>query len=399
LFFRNGGTLKFVRIEDGTADYADYAALVGATPSITIKGKYKGTNGNNIAITITANETNAANRDIQITDGRTVELYTNGGVGLANNTAIVAAVNASSNLVTATLESGQGSTVLDAITKTYLTGGADGETSLTVAHYSAALNDVLLMEDFNFLLTPGVATDATHTTLAGILDTRDASEKKYSRYLAGIAVDETIATAVARTVSTKRCSIVAPNVEYTHRIDGTSSIYDGSYLACAYAGKLCASSIQLGGTHKTVSVEDVSILVSSGKKYYTKAEQEALLQGGILPITNIGGSIQAVRAITRVGDSTSVFFDEVVVDIVDFVRGAVETYLDSTIGLPNTEQRRDAWASRVDAILLNAQREEIIQEYQPTILVEGDSPDTYVATVSIKPSYNVNFIQLTININ
>ena len=88
-----------------------------------------------------------------------------------------------------------------------------------------------------------------------------------------------------------------------------------------------------------------------------------------------------------------------VVDIVDYVRGATEQYTETTLGKPNTIERRAIWSGRIDAILASAQREEIIQEFQPSVLIEGDSPDTYLATVSIKPSYSVNFVQLTININ
>jgi len=398
LFFRNGGTLKFVRVEDGNADYADYMTLITSTSAINIIGKYKGTYGNNIAITVTANATTAANRDIEITDGKTLEIFNNNGAGYATNALIATAINATSNIATAAVESGQESTIIDAVTKTYLTGGLDG-TSLATADYTDALDNVLYTEDFNFLLIPGLSTNAVHATIVGTLGSRATAEKKYSRYLTGIAVDETITTALARTASGKRLSVLAPNIKYTHRVDNTEDVYDGSYLACAYAGLLCKIGIAISGTHETISVEGLSVLESSGKEYYTKAEQEQLLQGGILPIALIGTSIQAARGVTRIGDSTSVFFDEVVVDIVDYVRGATEQYTETTLGKPNTIERRAIWAGRIDAILASAQREEIIQEFQPSVLIEGDSPDTYLATVSIKPSYSVNFVQLTININ
>jgi hypothetical protein len=398
LFFRNGGTLKFVRIEDGDADYADYSALITATPAITFKAKYKGTYGNNIAITVTANETTAANRDIQITDGNILEIFNANGSGYATN-ALIATALASSRLVTATVETGQEATIIDAFTKTYLTGGDDGEDSLATADYTDAIDNLLYTEEYNFLLVPGVTLDATHSTIVGKLNSRASAEKKYSRYITGIAKDETIATAVARTASGKRLTVVAPNVKYTHRVDGTEGIYDGSYLACAHAGNLCALGVQNSATHKTLSVDGTSILESTGKEYYTKTEQESLLQGRIVPITLIGNTIQASRAVTRETSTTSVFFEEVVVDIVDFVRNAIENYCDTTIGLPNTEERRAIWSGRIDAILANAERQEIIQEFQPSVLVEGESPDTYNATIAVKPSYSVNFVQLTININ
>ena len=399
LFFENGGTLKYVRIADSDADYSDYQALITATPALNFTGLYKGTYGDNIAITVTANVTTAGNRDIQVTDGSILEIFDNNGAGYTTNALISAAINAGSSLITTTVESGQEATIIDAFTKTYLTGGDDGEDSLSTSDYTDAIDNVLYTESFNFLLIPGMTTNAVQITINGKLNTRASAEKKYSRYLTGIAVDETIATAVARTSSGKRITVVAPNVKYTHRVDDTEDVYDGSYLACAHAGNLCKLGIANSATHKTITVTGLSVLESTGKEYYTKTEQEQLLQGNILPFSLINNSVQATEGITRIGDSTNVFFDEVVVDIVDYVRGEVEEYTETTLGLPNTTDRRAIWSGRIDAILASAKREEIIQEFLPSVLVEGASPDTYNATISIKPAYAVKFVQLTININ
>ena len=399
LFFRNGGTLKFVRITDGDESKADYMAKVGSTNAINFEGLYNGTYGNNIAITVSANATTSTNRDIEITDGNILEIFNNNGAGFSKNSDIVSAISDNSRLVDVTIQTGQENTILDVITKTYLTGGDDGEDNLSTTDYTDVFDNVLYSESFNFLLIPGVTDNALQATIVGKLNTRASSEKKYSRYLTGIAKDETISTAVARTSTGKRITVCAPNVKYTHRIDNTKDIYDGSYLACAHAGNLCQLGTQNSATHKPINVEGLSVLESSGKEYYTKAEQEQLLQGRILPFALIGSSIQAVRGVTRETSTTSVFFDEVVVDIVDYVRAEVEAYCDTTIGLPNTDNRRTIWSGRIDAITANAQKQEIIQEFQPSVLVEGASPDTYNATVSIKPAYAVNFVQLTININ
>lgn len=400
LFFRNGGTMKFIRVEDGDAAKSDYMTLNGVTNVINIEGKYKGTYGNNVAIVITANAITSANRDIQITDGKIIEVYNANGAGYATNDAITAAINASSTLAVATVESGQGTiNIADAISETYLTGGDDGEDSLVSADYTTAMDDLLLTEEYNFLLIPGMSDNAFHISVIGKLDTRATTEKKYSRFITGIAKDETVATAVARTSTGKRGTVVSPNVKYDHRVDTDDIVLDGSYLACAYAGLLCQSHSGISGTHKTVSVLGLSILESTGKEYYSKDEQELLLQGSVLPIAKIGTQIQCVRGITRISDTTDVFYDEVVVDIVDYVRTECEDYLNTTIGLPNTTERRSIWAARVDAVLANAQRQEIIQEFLPSTLTEGVSPDTYIATVSITPAYAVNFIQFEININ
>jgi len=114
----------------------------------------------------------------------------------------------------------------------------------------------------------------------------------------------------ARTSSSgsKRCRLVAPNAVYTERVASAETTLDGSYLACAVAGMLCSLNYSSSATHKTVSVDDLSILVSTGKKYYNKVEQEQVLQSGIIPVTLMG-----ILLITIV--AAAVIFHNVNVDI------------------------------------------------------------------------------------
>ncbi len=402
LFFRNGGTLKFVRIEDGDAEFASAIFQTGETDQLDITAKYKGTYGNNIKVTITANSINAGSRDITVTDGQRTESYTNAGQGYATTTAIIAAINDSlsgSVLVEASLDvSGTAGNVPDA-DESYLTSGDDGENGTLTTAISTAYDDSLANEEFNFLLLPGIPTDAVHSTIVGKLNTRDSTEKLYSRFIGGVALNETIATSSARTAAGKRITIVSPNVYSTNRKTNATEVLDGSYLACAYAGMLCRLGVQISGTHESLSIDDLSVNTLTGKKYFTKTEQEQLLQSKILPIAKIGNALQCVRGITRESSTTSVYFDEVVVDITDFIRENVENYLNNAIGKPNTEARRGVWASGIDSILETAKRNEIIQEYTATDIIAGTSPDTFIATVSLKPSYSVNFINLNVNIN
>jgi hypothetical protein len=400
LFFRNGGTLKVVRVADGTEAKSTHNGQNGSTDVINFYAKYYGTYGNNIYITIKTNAINTSNRDIEITDGTNIETFTNAGQGYSTNEDIVSAINSSSSLVTAVVVSGHETTdLVDAIPKTQFTGGADGESNVTITQITDAFDNNLLQEEFNFLLVPGFTDDSDITTITSKLDTRASSEKIYSRFITGIAKDETISTASGRTTQSMRATIVAPNVKYTSRVDGSEVILDGSYLACAYAGKLCALDLEISGTHETVSVDGVSVLESSGKEYYTKAEQEQLLQIGIAPITRIGSSIQMVRGITRVGDSTDVFFEEVVVDITDFVKSQLEAYLNTKLGKPNTQINRSIYATELNARLTNFVTQGILEDYTEAVVIEGSSPDSMIVNVGVKPAYSTNFIYLTLNIN
>ena len=397
LFFNNGGTLKFVRLDDGDAAKSDYMGLNGATDVILFEGYYKGTYGENITIEVI---TNGSNRDVQITDGKILELHNNNGVGHATNESAAAEINANSSLVVATVQSGQETiNLLDAISQTQLTGGDDGEDSLIDSTFTTAFDDLLLTEDYNFLLVPGETGDAFHSIMKGRIVTRATSEKKYSRYITGIDIDESIATAIARTSAGKRISVLAPSVKYTHRIDGDALNLDGSYLACAYAGLLCQLDVQNSGTHKTLTVEGVIVNTTTGKEYYSKAEQEQLLSGRINPIALVNNVIQSVRGITRNPDTTNMEFDGYIVDILDDIQTSSEEYLNSVIGKENSVESRAIQSARLDALLTTKKSEGIIEDFQPSTVSEASSPDTINAAVNPKPTKNTNFVRLAINAN
>lgn len=395
LFFNNGGTLKFLRLADGTAAYATKNLLNGVTNVITITAKYKGTYGNNIVVTTT--DVSGA-REVTVTDGTNTEFYTNGGVGYTTNNAIVSAINATSQLVTASVQSGQGTINLADAQSIQLISGADGETGLTITDYTTAFDTYLLNEDYNFLLLPGYTTDSGLNTLATRLSNRAAVENKFSRFISGVAQYETIATMKARTSSNKRLTLVAPSVGYTSRVDGSAMILDGSYLACAYAGKLCTLDIENSITHEPITVDNLYV-DATGKKYYTKTEQESVLGAGVAPISIVGTSTAVIRGITRNGSSTSIFFDDYIVDIIDYVQAELQDYLDTVIGQPKKAIDMRVYEGRCDAILQTMQNQGIIESYQNTVIVEGVSPDTIAVAVSIKPTYNTNFVNLTISVN
>lgn len=398
LFFRNGGTILFVRITDGTEVNSAYMATEGATDAINFEGKYAGTYGDNISIVVEAIDT--TKRAITITDGSSTETFTNAGLGYSDNDALATAVNATSNLATATVESGQGSGIIDVIsTPTFLSGGDDGTTTITQTLYTTAFDDLLIRADYNFLLCPGQTADSFHSALLAKIVNRETQENKYSRYLSGTDVDESIVTMTARTASGKRLALFAPSVKYTNRLTSVQSTIDGSYLAAAVAGLTCVLETEVSATHETVSVEGITVSTSTGQDYYNKSEQNQVLNGSISPISLIGSTIQTVRAVTTITDFTNVYFEQNIVDIVDNVRGDLETYLDTRIGKPNTESERSNVSLQCDSILNTKVQDGIIEEYQPTSAIEGASPDSMIVTVGIKPAFSTNFIYMTLNIN
>ena len=396
-FFNNGGILKVVRSATSAAAYALKAFNHTATPVITVTAKYKGTLGNAIGITFVLN---GSNINALVSYGNTVEYYTNNGVGYTNNADIVAAINASSQLVTAAVETGQGAiNLVDAATITFLTAANDGDSSITITEYTTAFNTALLSEDFEYLLVPGESDNAFQVAILGLVTGRASAEKKYASYLSGVAVDETIATMTARTLSSKDARLCAPAVTATNRYNNTIDTLDGSYLACAFAGKLCSLNVNESGTRKPLNVEGVSVLVSSGKKYYTKTELEQVLQTGIIPVSLINNTIEVARDITRYVTKTSPYFEGSIVTIDNYIRSQAESYLDSKLGLPIDADNMAAYASGLDSMLQSLMNANYIQSFLPSTVTQSTtSSDSVNATITYLPTYSMNFVYLTINI-
>lgn len=397
LLYSNGaGNVKAVRIEDGTAEKASLSLLGGGTSAIDVYGKYKGTYGNNIMVTVTNNATNPTYVDLEVTDGAITETYNNGGIGYSSNVSIVSDINDDSLLVT-TVSSG--ATLISTLSQTNLSGGLDGASSLAQADFTDILDNQLYSEDYNILVIPGQTGDAFQTAIVGRLNTRAANDDKYSVYFSGVISDETIPTIQARTTSGKRFALIAPSVKYTNRVSNTEQTLDGSYLACAYAGITAFNWPEVSATHKSLSVAGLSVDSSTGKEYYNNSEVETLLKARTVPVTKIAGNIQAARAVTRNSSTTEVWYEQNIVDIVDYVKEQVIVALNSFIGKPNLERVRTVMAKNIDGILEQNKLDEVITDYLTTEVTVGTSNDTVNVSMVIKPTFLVNFINVTLTLD
>ena len=395
-FFQNGGVVaKVVRVEDGSAAASTKDFNKGITAVLTFTGKYKGTLGDSVAIRI---DDNGSNRNVYVLYGNSMEVYNNVGAGYTTNDAIAATINAKSNFVTATVKTGQGTTnLVDAIAATYLTSGADG-TTVDITDFTTAFNAALLTENYNYLLIPGQTDDTFNASVLGLLVSRATTEKLYSEYLSGIDVDETIADMGDRTTTGYRFTVLGTNVKATNRYTGTLDILDGSYMAADVAGVYCNLGINESGTRKTVIVEGLSVNSTTEKEYWNKSEIEEILTLHIVPVSLISGGTKIARSITRNTDGTSPYIEQQIVDLVDFVTSDLESFFDSKLGLPNTQDNADAYRANVDAKLDSWKAAGYISSYTPSIVTLATSLDSINVQVSFIPVYALNFVYLNITV-
>ncbi len=399
--YNNGAyVVKAVRIGHTGYAKAEKAFDSGAeTGVLTFKGLYDGTYGNNILVTII---TKGTGRIVKITDGVVVENFTNNNDpnGYTTNQDIANAINGVSSLVTVEVKAGSETTnLVDAITETALTGGNDGVDGLVFSDYTTAFDNVLNLEDFDILLTPGIDSDSDHSTMVGKLNTRASNEKKYSLYFTGVSKDEDIATQKARTASGERLVLCSPSIKYTPSYQSTQLILDGSYLACAVAGQVAKRDVEVAVTRKEINVEGLVVDSTTNQLYYNNGEMEELLGAGILPCSLINGALKVGRGVTRVSDKSSIYYEINIQRIVDKIKDQTQKELDGFLGDPNLKRVRDTMAREVDGILQQNKLDEVIVDYKPTEINVGSSPDTIIVSMWIQPTFAINFINVTLAIS
>lgn len=394
VFFANGGVLKFVRIADGNEAKATYTLQNSNEDLIDLTALYNGTLGNDISIEVTEND---SNRNVYIRYDNVTESFTNAGVGYSTADDIIDAINDNSDFVVASLSDGaSGDDLPDALSPTNMTGGDDGDSSLADSDYIDAINNLLWDEEYDYLLIPGKTDDSFQNNVSSLMSNRETQNNMYSSYISGVDAEESISSIADRTSSGYRIRLVAPGIKYINLHDGSEQILDGSYLACAVAGRLCTLDTERSGTRQQVAVNDLIIDDSSNKKYYSKDEQSQLLETNVIPVALTNNSIRIIRDITRNSDKTSPLFEGVIVEISDFVSNELEEYLEGKLGKPNTSDNRKTYESDIDSRFETWKRQGIIENYSESSVEEGGSPDTIIANVSFKPAYATNFVQLNI---
>lgn len=383
-----GGLLKTYRFVPNDAEYATATLASSDTSEIVLTGKYKGTYGNSIWYSI--EEITSGNIRLIISDDYTYEVYDNLGAGFTSNTAIVTAINAASNLVTAT---STGNTLVSVAAKTALSGGDNG-TAIAIADVTSIIN-TYIDEDYKFLLVPEIDADASQGSIANYMVTRESLYKLYSIYITGIAADEAYATTVARTsvLTNGRMICIAPGTVVYNDVK-----YDGPYAASYYAGQLTTLPINKSATHEPFNLP-IYVTYTSETNYtqnYTVGQITALRDLGFTVIGKIANYRGVVQAVTRINDNTHPYFEQVVVNEIDYVKQNVCNIFSPYIGEPNTEDKRTDMLAAGEAFLNTTVRNQTINGYEIEIIPEGAT--TVDVNMTILPTYPINYVNVTLNI-
>lgn len=391
LFVQGGGrNLKVYRFTPNDAVAAAKTLQTSGVDKLTLTAKYKGTYGNNIWTKVETVTTGY--KKVTVSDGYTTEIFDNNTSGFNTISGIYSAISGVSTLVTPTIVSATG--MLDDYAQTFLSAGTSGSNGTTIA--LADVTSVIstkIDEPYDFLLVPEITVDASQGTIANLMSAREINNKELSIFVTGLPIDEAYATTIARTASTTdgRMIIIAPG---TMLIDSVK--YNGGLGACYYAGLLAKQPIGQSLTHTAFGLDKYVSYTNSTTytRHYTVGQVEALLAAGFTPINKIGNYTGTIRAVTKIIDTTSPLYEQVVLKEVDYVKVNLQNLLNPFIGQPNTETKRTAMKVTIDAFLINAVKEGILSTYETEVLLAD--VDKVRVNLSITPVYAIN--KITVNL-
>lgn len=309
------------------------AGLTGGDTLLTLTAKYAGTRGDGIRVVVRPNPLSNSRKDVHIYEGN--ELREKYVYEATDHETLVALINDpqdGSALVTAALDTGHAEypgpytvELANNLTGTYLTGGNNGDSGLTVADYTDPLGVFDMFErrgGFDVFTLP----DEDDTALIGALIQWAQAlneDGNYVEVVVGGDLDEILPTAITRSDSADSEWIV--NVGRTDlRVtypDGTSVIRRTAAMTARVAGKIAGAGIDRAVTFSDMSTPDSPVeivtpltkqeieeAITSGVVIFTKRGSRVVIEDGVTTYTSYTtekdrtfGNIKSVRTMQQIG--------------------------------------------------------------------------------------------------
>ncbi|GIO40387.1 phage tail sheath family protein [Paenibacillus apis] len=286
-----GGPNKLLayRMADSTAAPAQLALKNTETSPVDcvrLSAKYPGERGNRFTVSIQPNSLMTGIKELKLYEGGTLLRTISLGDGEAEQA--VMAINQDSGnkwIVAEKLADG----VVDDVTGKIFSGGLSGISGITHADYMAA---TLHFEtrDFHVLTLDGVSDPALHTSLVAWLKRVREEGKGILLTLGGSAASDTADNAVEQAVQ-RSASFDYEGVIHVGsgaKLNGRS--YSSAQVAAWAAGLIAGQSLKESATYAVSPFEDVT-------RRWTRSEQEAGVQGGVLLLVHDGRRVKVLRGV------------------------------------------------------------------------------------------------------
>lgn len=275
----SAAALATTTLQDTTAEPVDVLRL---------DAKYKGARGNDFKATVQVNPVDGDKTDIKLYEGTTL-LYTFTFSSGTIDAAVDAVNNDADNLWVTATKLAEGTGILANVSTQEFTSGDSGISGVVAADYTAWLT-ALETQTFNLLVLDGVYDEAIQTLVAAWIDRVRGEGMGIIGVLGGSSTADTasdaVSQAVTRSAGFNHEGIV--NVGTGIKLDGTS--YSSAQAACYVAGLSGGQKLSESITYAPTPFDDVT-------RRWTRSEQEAAINGGVLILYHDGSIVKPLRGI------------------------------------------------------------------------------------------------------
>lgn len=224
----------------------------------------------------------------------------------------------------------------------------------------------------------------------------------FTVYRAGAAITSVSATAAAiedfaPAFEDRRVFMLWPD-QVVADVNGTSTTLDGTYLACAWAGKMAGSNPGSGFTNSTVA-GFTGLKHSNG--YYSEDVLNDFAGSGLwVNIQESSGAAIKCRHQLSTDVSSIQKREASITTVIDYVAKFFRLALSKKIGKFNiTQQFLDSLATQIQGLGRYLVEAKILKSFKLTSLQQNaDQPDTIDITCTISPFYPANYISLTLQV-
>lgn len=267
-------------------------------------------------------------------------------------------------------------------------GGPDGS-NVSATELADGLA-VLADQNVNLVVAANFAATAGAATVLGHLEQTENDARERIAVM-GASSDDA-ATVIADDVSaasSPRLVLVAPGVQATDAPTGRIVDLPAPYAAALVAGRLSTLAPHVSATNKTVAAAGLTT-------EYSRAQQKRLLQNQVLVLHRHLG----IRILKGITTDVGAFRQISVRRIVDFAKAGVRIGANPYIGKLNNGRVRAALKATLDGFLSGMVLDEQLTGYELDVTAtrRQEIEGTAVVTMTLQPTFSIDFIKVIMNL-
>lgn len=350
-------------------------------------------------LTATALATNATSLTVAELDySPAASLVGTAGEFFADLNAVISAINAGSQLMTAARATGASLVPANTTAPVFLQGGSEGATTIT--EWQTAFN--LLRKRRANIIVPLTRDPAVHALLLEhLIYSAGAGQNEANGYAGVATVDglgETLANfrAAIQVLNTRHISAVSEEVKRFDPLTGEATWYPPHMLAAIAAGMQAGSAIGEPLTRKIINALDVR----NDSSWSRENDAELLIDSGAMITEKKDGiGIRWVRSVTTFLQNNKVVFTEMSANE-SANQGVFDlrAQLDQKIGDRGLAPSVGVIKGLAIDVLQRLVTDEIIADFKPETLTVEQIGDVFPVSVEIAPIAPINFIPVTVHL-